>query len=67
MNIMEKRLDELEIRVAHQDRTIGELNDVISAQWKKIDGLERMLRRLDEELQGMAGDEAPPVQKPPHY
>ncbi len=67
MSSLAKRLDDVEIRMAHQDKTIGELNDVITAQWKKIEMLERQLRRLDEELQGMDSGEAPPVQKPPHY
>ena len=37
------RLDALEMRVAHQDRVIAELNEVITAQWRKIDVLERLL------------------------
>jgi SlyX protein len=61
-----KRIDELEIRLAHQEKTIGELNEVITSQWKKIETLERQLRRLDEELQAL-DVEAPPNQKPPHY
>jgi SlyX protein len=62
----EKRIDELEIRMVHQEKVIADLNDVITAQWKKIELLERQLRRLDEELQSL-DVEAPPVQKPPHY
>jgi SlyX protein len=61
-----QRLNELEIRVAHQDKMIADLNDMITAQWKKIEILERQLRRLDEEVQSL-DQEAPPVQKPPHY
>ena len=62
------RLDALEMRVAHQDRVIAELNDVITAQWRKIDVLERLLANLREEVQTMAtpprGAPEPP---PPHY
>jgi SlyX protein len=62
------RLDELETRLAHQDRMIADLNDVITAQWKKIDMLERQLRRLDEELQALDQADSPAAnQKPPHY
>jgi SlyX protein len=61
------RINDLEIRMAHQDQTIAELNDVITAQWKKLDALERQLHRLGEELEAMDGSEAPANQKPPHY
>lgn len=63
---LEKRIEELEIRVTHQDKTIADLNDVITAQWKKIEILERQLRRLDEEVQALETPDTP-IQKPPHY
>jgi SlyX protein len=64
----ETRLQDLEIRMAHQDQTIAELNDVITAQWKKLDALERQLHRLGEELEAMESGESPAAnQKPPHY
>lgn len=62
------RLDEMEIRIAHQDKTIAELNDVITAQWKKLELIERQLRRLGEEIEAMETGEGPAAnQKPPHY
>lgn len=65
---LENRIDELEMRVAHQDNTIAELNEVITEQWKKLDALERQLRRLGEELEAMEQAEGPSAnQKPPHY
>jgi SlyX protein len=68
MTTTEQRIDELEMRVAHQDQTISELNDVITAQWKKLEMMERQLRRLGEELEAMDGGEGPAAnQKPPHY
>jgi SlyX protein len=68
MTNTENRLDEMEIRIAHQDKTIVELNDVILAQWKKLEMLERQLRRLGEELEAMEPGEGPAAnQKPPHY
>jgi SlyX protein len=67
MDKHEKRLDELEIRVAHQDRAIADLNEVITAQWKKLEAMERQLRRLGEELEAQQSTEAPANQKPPHY
>jgi SlyX protein len=62
------RIDEMEIRIAHQDKTIAELNDVITSQWKKLEMMERQLRRLGEEIEAMeAGDGPAANQKPPHY
>jgi SlyX protein len=63
----DKRMDEMEMRLAHQEKTIGELNEIVTAQWKKIEALERQLRRLDEEVQALDASGAPPNQKPPHY
>ncbi len=64
----EQRIDELEMRVAHQDKTIAELNDIVTAQWKKLEMMERQLRRLGEELEAMDSQDAPAAhQKPPHY
>jgi SlyX protein len=62
-----KRIDDLEMRVAHQEKTIGELNDVITAQWRKMEAIEFQLRRLGEEMQTMEQGDAPANQKPPHY
>jgi SlyX protein len=67
MPSLEHRIDEMELRLAYQDKTIADLNDVITAQWKKIEALERQLLRLDEELRDIDSMEAPPNQKPPHY
>ena len=67
MTTVDQRINELEIRLAHQDKTISELNDVITAQWKKLDALERQFRRLGEELEAMGSSEVQANQKPPHY
>jgi SlyX protein len=61
------RIEELETRVAHQEKTIGELNDVITAQWRKMEAIEFQLRRLGEEMQTMDAGDGPVNQKPPHY
>jgi SlyX protein len=53
------RLDALEMRVVEQEKTIAELNDVITGQWR--------LSELREEVQTAAtprGAQEPP---PPHY
>jgi SlyX protein len=63
---LEQRIDELEMRMAHQDRTIADLNEVIMAQWKQLEIMERQLRRFGEELEALDAGEVP-VTKPPHY
>ena len=67
MTTTDTRINDLEIRMAHQDQTIADLNEVITAQWKKLDALERQLKRLGEELESMESGDAPTNQKPPHY
>jgi SlyX protein len=68
MRDIEARLDALEMRVAHQDKTIAELNDVMTSQWKQLEVMERQLRRLGEEMEAMEQGESPAAnQKPPHY
>ncbi len=66
MSDVAKRIDDLETRVAHQEKTIGELNEVITAQWRKMEAIEFQLRRLGEEMQTMDGG-APVDSPPPHY
>ena len=51
------RLDELEMRTAHQEQTIEDLNTAITEQWKIIERMERQLAALrdrvaDAELSG---------------
>ena len=64
------RLDELEMRVVHQDQTIEDLNAAITAQWKLIERLERQVSRLAERVadaEHSAGQAAPVNRPPPHY
>jgi SlyX protein len=67
MTTSENRIDELEMRMAHQDQTIAELNDMVTAQWTRMESLERQLRRFGEELQALEPGDTPANQKPPHY
>ena len=61
------RIEALETRLAHQDRIIGELNDVITTQWRKIDACERQIARLREEFESSAPAREGPEPPPPHY
>lgn len=61
------RIDDLEVRLTHHERTIAELNEIVSEQWRRIDLLERHLTQMREEVRNLVpanvGEEPPP----PHY
>lgn len=63
------RIDALEARVAHQDRTIEDLNDTVTAQWRAIETLTRRVARLDEQMREAQDRASPgePEPPPPHY
>jgi SlyX protein len=64
------RIDALEIRIAHQERTIEELNEALTAQWREVDLVTRRLARLEAELaEALAARASPglPEPPPPHY
>lgn len=63
-----ERLDTLEMRVAHQDRALEELNATIVAQWKVIDLLTRKLDLLEEQARATSNIADPRSEPPPpHY
>ncbi len=66
----EKRLIDLEMKMAHQDLLLEELNQVVYQQQKTIDKLETTLTSLVKRFQEVltSGDEIRgPNEKPPHY
>lgn len=65
-----ERVEKLEERTAYQDKTIEELSDAVTDQWKLIESLKRDTKRLGDELKEVEenltrgeGREPPP----PHY
>ncbi len=48
------RITELEIRFTHQSQTIEELNAEVTESHRRIDNLEREVKRYDEMLKSMA-------------
>jgi len=64
------RMTELETRVAFQDKTLQELNEVVTRQQGEIDRLARELEALKIQLRSLSAypvasrDEETP---PPHY
>lgn len=61
------RLDTLEVRIAHQDKTIADMNDVITSQWRTIDALQRHVMELREEFRNIVSPRPTPEPAPPHY
>ncbi|QKT03831.1 SlyX family protein [Ectothiorhodospiraceae bacterium 2226] len=64
------RIEELEIRSAHQERALEQLSEQVAAQQQRLDALEAQLERLRELLRAVApSDIAPEAEErpPPHY
>lgn len=68
---MEKRLIELESRLAFQDDLIESLNEAVILQQKQIERLELISKTLAERMRGLSdsagSDGSPEHELPPHY
>ena len=67
---MLERLDAIEEKVAHLERALNELSDVVARQQKELDrALERNQRLLDKiaAIESESGTSATAYEKPPHY
>ncbi len=62
---MDSRLVDLEIRYAHLEQQLAELNQVVFEQAKSIALLEGQLGAMRTRLAGLG--EPMPNEKPPHY
>jgi SlyX protein len=64
------QIEQLEVRIAYQDRVIEELNATVTDQWKQIDQLAKQIARMSDRLKSVE-DNAPvsdgPEPPPPHY
>ena len=62
------RIDAMEMRIAHQERIIEELNAAITEQWRQVESLTRQVERMADRLQQVEGNAAPNAPElPPHY
>jgi SlyX protein len=63
------RFEALEIRIAHQDRTIEDLSTAVKEQWQRIDSLTKQIERMGDRLQRVEDIVPPdgPEPPPPHY
>ncbi len=72
------RLNEIEIKLAHHEQVLSDLNDVVLRQSREIEGLKAKLRLAEEKLadvsqslqdgeKPLSATEAALRDKPPHY
>lgn len=67
---MESRIEELEIRYAHQDSALEALTAQVQAQERKIDELNARVSYLYAQLQTLSPSNIAPLSEetpPPHY
>jgi SlyX protein len=66
----EQRLIDIEVKLAHQEHALDEVNQVLTDQQAQLSRLERVCQSLIERLRslsdGSAADERD-NEKPPHY
>jgi SlyX protein len=67
---MNERLTELEVRVAFQDKTLQDLNEVVTRQQREIDRLAKELEAVKSQLSELTPSMVIPPEDekpPPHY
>ncbi len=66
----DERLVQIEIKLAHQEQMLIELNDALANQQNSIITLERLCASITERLSSLGDGEAsspPDDERPPHY
>jgi uncharacterized coiled-coil protein SlyX len=66
----ESRMEALEIRIAHLERSIQQLSDALYQQQRELTRVVERNRQLLAELDAAAdtgGDAATRIERPPHY
>ena len=63
------RLDQIEIKLAHLERALIDLNDVVVRQQRELELLTARNRQLKEQLEVLeaGGASAEGLERPPHY
>ncbi|MGB7903080.1 MAG: SlyX family protein [Steroidobacteraceae bacterium] len=66
---MSERIDALEFKVAHLERALQELSDVVYRQQRELDSLRDLNQQLRQQLQQLEerGGDPNRVEIPPHY
>jgi SlyX protein len=65
----DERVETLEFKVAHLERALQELSDVIYRQRRELDGLRDRAQQIVEQVQQLEDRGADPMRAeiPPHY
>ena len=67
----ERRLMDIETKIAFQEKSLKELNDVIYDQQREIDRLssicDLLVKRVRDLSDFVPGSDGPSNEKPPHY
>ena len=66
----EERIVELESKLAYQEQTLEELNEVVTDQQARLMQLEELCRSLVERVRSLgeaSSDGDPEAERPPHY
>jgi len=66
----EQRLIDIEVKLAHQEHALDEVNQVLTDQQAQLTRLEQVCQSLVERLRGMSDGAAADErrgEKPPHY
>jgi SlyX protein len=61
------RIDKLESHVAHLDRLVEALNEVVIGQGKLLDRLNKEFQRQVSIMKALEMERMNPDEKPPHY
>ncbi len=64
---MDDRITELEIKLAHQEKMLDELNEVVTGQWKDIDILKKKFVLMHEMIQQLETKNSEADEPPPHF
>ena len=71
METNEERLVDIETKIAFQEKTIKDLNDVVCEHQKEIERLisicDALVKQGDQLSASSQGIDAPTNEKPPHY
>ena len=65
----EERFVDIEVKLAHQEQVVNELNEVVTQQQAKLMQLEELCTSLVQRVRSIGEGDAAPEQdeRPPHY
>lgn len=67
---MQQEIEVLQVKLAYQEDTIEQLNQIVTSQQKQLRELEKLSDRIVDKLKGLQSQESSindGVELPPHY